>query len=145
TGRHAIDGCTTVYQTANRSISGRRKWTVSLLSLTPGGQNVLVKHIVDEFCPRLTPGAKPMYVGDTGEKWAHFDDDALHGLGVTVELHGKMPDVVVYHEAKGWLILIEAVTSHGPVNPRRHHELRELFKESKAGLVYVTAFPSRAD
>jgi len=116
-----------------------------VISLTPGGQNVLVKHIVDEFCPRFTPGAKPIYVGDTGEKWAHFDEDALRALGVTVDLHGKMPDVVVYHEAKGWLVLIEAVTSHGPVNPKRHQELRELFKESKAGLVFVTAFLSRHD
>ena len=54
-----------------------------------------------------------------------------------------MPDVIVYVERKNWLVLIEAVTSHGPVNPKRHGELKALFKECKAGLVFVTAFLDR--
>jgi hypothetical protein len=115
------------------------------ISLTPGGQNILVKHILEEFCPRFTPGAKPIYVGDTAEKWAYFDEPALRTVGVTVDVHGKMPDAVVHHEAKNWLVLIEAVTSHGPVNPKRQHELKQLFKASQAGLVFVTAFLTRRD
>ena len=115
------------------------------ISLSPGGQNVLVEKIIKEFCPRFTPGAKPLYVGDTAEKWAHFDEDTLKALGVTIEVHGKMPDVVVYHEAKEWLVLIEAVTSHGPVNPKRRAELKVLFEDAKAGLVFVTAFLDRRD
>lgn len=54
-----------------------------------------------------------------------------------------MPDVVVYIEKKNWLVLIEAVTSHGPVNAKRKGELQSLFKQSKAGLVFVTAFLDR--
>jgi len=41
-------------------------------------------------------------------------------------------------------LLIEAVTSHGPVDSKRHRELACLFESSTAGLVYVTAFPTRA-
>jgi type II restriction enzyme len=103
----------------------------------------LVKKIVDDFCPLFTPGAQVIYVGDTETKWAYFDSDALRALGVEIEEHGKMPDVVVYYKAKKWLVLIEAVTSHGPVNPKRRQELKELFAASKAGLVYVTAFLDR--
>ena len=113
------------------------------ISLSPGGQNVLVKKIIDEFCPRFTPGARVIYVGDTDKKWAYFDEELLAELGVCVEEHGKMPDVVVYHENKKWLVLIEAVTSHGPVNPKRRLELEELFKNSSAGLVFVTTFLDR--
>jgi adenine-specific DNA-methyltransferase len=40
-------------------------------------------------------------------------------------------------------VLIEAVTSHGPVDIKRHNELKHLFRGSKAGLVFVTAFESR--
>jgi hypothetical protein len=40
-------------------------------------------------------------------------------------------------------LLIESVTSHGPVDGKRHAELAKLFSPAKAGLVYVTAFPSR--
>ena len=38
------------------------------LKITAGGQNVLVKKIVEDFCPRLTPGGVVVYVGDTGDK-----------------------------------------------------------------------------
>jgi len=51
-----------------------------------------------------------------------------------------MPDVVVYHIKKNWLVLIEAVTSHGPVSPKRRQELKELFSKSSAGLVFVLKY-----
>jgi len=113
------------------------------IRLSPGGQNVLVKKILDDFCPLFTPGGRVIYVGDTEQKWAYFDSDFLRALGVEIEEHGKMPDVVVHHTSKNWLVLIEAVTSHGPVNPKRRQELSELFAHSKAGIVYVTAFMNR--
>lgn len=111
--------------------------------LTPGGQNPLIRAIVEGFCPRFTPGAQVLYVGDAGAKWAVFEEAALAALGVTVDTHGKMPDVVVFDQARGWLVLIEAVTSHGPVNPKRVEELGRLFAGSTAGLVFVTALESR--
>ena len=52
-------------------------------------------------------------------------------------------DVVLYYPEKNWLLLVESVTSHGPVDGKRHAELERLFAEATAGLVYVTAFPSR--
>jgi hypothetical protein len=113
------------------------------IRLSPGGQNVLVKKILDDFCPLFTPGGRVIYVGDTEQKWAYYDPDSLGALGVEIEEHGKMPDVVVHYTSKNWLVLIEAVTSHGPVNPKRRQELGELFADSKAGIVYVTAFMNR--
>jgi len=113
------------------------------IKLSPGGQNVLVKKIVEDFCSLYTPGGRMIYVGDTQLKWAYYDSDILSSLGVTIEEHGKMPDVVVFHTKKNWLLLIEAVTSHGPVNPKRRAELKELFAGSSAGLVFVTAFLDR--
>ena len=113
------------------------------IRLSPGGQNVLVKKIIDDFCPLFTPGGCIVYVGDTQAKWAYFDSNALAVLGIDIEEHGKMPDVVVHHVQKNWLVLIEAVTSHGPVNPKRRQELKKLFFGSAAGLVFVTAFLDR--
>jgi adenine-specific DNA-methyltransferase len=113
------------------------------LKLSAGGQNPLVKEIVEKFCPRFTPGARLVYVGDTGEKRKYFEEAQLRSLGVTIDEHGKMPDVVVHYTEKNWLVLIEAVTSHGPMNLKRHNELKELFAGSSAGLVYVTAFLTR--
>ncbi|HVX09921.1 MAG TPA: BsuBI/PstI family type II restriction endonuclease [Pirellulales bacterium] len=113
------------------------------IELSPGGQNVLVEQIIHEFCPRFTPGGQPIYVGDTEEKYAYFNKPALQVLGVTVDAHGKMPDVVIHHTEKNWLVLIEAVTSHGPVDGKRRDELRRLFAASTAPLVFVTAFMDR--
>lgn len=112
-----------------------------LVRLSPGAHSQLSVQIIEEFCPRFTPGASPIYIGDTSEKWAYFDQPALAQLGVTVNEHGKMPDVVVHFRQKDWLVLVEAVTSHGPISPKRIHELKELFATCSIGLVYVTAFP----
>ncbi len=113
------------------------------IALSPGGQSILVEKIISDFCEVFTAGGKLVYVGDTDEKWAYFDKSLLKSLGVTIEAHGKMPDVVVFIEEKNWLVLIEAVTSHGPVDPKRRNELKILFRDSTAGLVFVTAFLDR--
>lgn len=114
-----------------------------VVDLSPGEHSDLIRAIVEEFGPRFVPGGSLVYAGDAGEKWGHFDRGLLHTLGIEVEGHGKMPDVVVYDASRDWLVLVEAVTSHGPVNPKRHEELAALFASSKAGLVYVSAFPNR--
>ncbi len=113
--------------------------------LTPGDHSKLVKAIIDEFAPRFVPGGYVIYVGDTGDKWRYFDEEAIRALGVAVDVHGKMPDVVIHHVEKDWLVLVEAVTSHGPVNPKRREELAALFGDARPGLVYVTAFLTRSD
>jgi len=116
----------------------------TLLTLTPGDHSELIRRIIEDFAPRFTPGARLIYAGDTGAKLGFFDKDSLSKLGVHVDSHGKMPDVILHFTNQNWLILVEAVTSHGPVDGKRHKELSELFADSLAGLVYVTAFPNRS-
>ena len=118
--------------------------TGETIRLSPGRHSELIKAIIQEFAPRFVPGGRLVYVGDTAEKWGYFDKKLLGKLGVIVDGHGKMPDVVLYYPEKDWLLLVESVTSHGPVDGKRHEELAELFAVSTAGLVYVTAFPSRS-
>ena len=111
--------------------------------LSAGAHSALIKRIVEEFSPRFVPGGRLVYLGDTGEKFGYFDADLLKQLGVVLDSHGKLPDVVIYAEDKRWLFLIESVTSHGPVDSKRHAELERLFANCSAGLVYVSAFPDR--
>ena len=114
------------------------------ITLSPGEHSELIRGIIEDFAPRFAPGSVLVYTGDTGDKWGYFDASLLAELGVDVESHGKMPDVILHYPANGWLLLVESVTSHGPVDGKRHAELARLFAASKAGLVYVTAFPNRA-
>jgi hypothetical protein len=114
------------------------------IQISPGEHSLLIKAIIEEFAPRFVQGGTLIYAGDTGEKMGYFDRDLLHKLGVDVDSHGKMPDVVLYYPEKHWMLLVESVTSHGPVDGKRHEELMQLFAGSEPGLVYVTAFPSRS-
>ena len=114
------------------------------LVLSPGAHSELIRDIIEQFAPRFVRGAVLLYAGDTGDKHGYFDRDALAALGVVVDDHGKLPDVVLHDVDRNWLILAEAASSHGPVDAKRHGELAHLFKDSTAGLVYVSAFPSRA-
>lgn len=108
--------------------------------LSPGKHNKLEVAIVEEFGPRFAPGAKLIYFGDTAKKTLILDEEVFTKLRIPVSEHGKFPDVILYDPKKKWLFLIEAVTTHGPVSPKRHVELEKLFGECKAGKIYVTAF-----
>jgi hypothetical protein len=114
------------------------------ITLSPGEHSELIREIIEQFGPRFIPGGIIVYVGDTEDKWIYYDAPLLAKLGVVVDAHGKMPDVVLFCAKRNWLILIESVTSHGPIDGKRHSELSSLFADSKAGLVYVTAFPNRS-
>lgn len=111
--------------------------------LSPGEHSELIRALWEEFGPRYVPGGQLVYAGDTGDKWGYFDKELLASLGISPDDHGKMPDVVIYDPKRNWLILAEAVTSHGPVDAKRHQELYAMFRHCKAGLVFVSAFPNR--
>lgn len=113
------------------------------LTLSPGEHNELQKAIVESFAPIFAPGARLLYLGDTAEKDLHVDATALEALKIPVTKHGKLPDVVLHMPEKGWLLLIEAVTSHGPVSPKRKKELELVMKDCPLPRVYVSAFPDR--
>lgn len=113
------------------------------ITLSPGGQNPLIKAIVEEFCQRFAPGGTVVYIGDAENKFEHFEASYLEALGVRIHSSAKMPDVIVHHTKTNWLLLVEAVTSAGPVDGKRRKELKELFRGFKTGLVFVTAFENR--
>ena len=117
--------------------------TGKAVTLSPGGQNPLIKAIVEEFCPRFAPGATVVYIGDAENKFLHLDVAYLSELGVVVLPSAKMPDVIVHYTKKNWLLLIEAVVSAGTIDAKRRSDLKSLFRGCSAGLIFVTAFEDR--
>src|ERR687895_353878 len=134
-----------VASTEDRRTAASLARDLNEITLSPGGQNTLIALIIDEFCARFTPGGKILYIGDADEKWSLFDDSEIGRLGIVVDSHGKMPDLVVYMPDREWLVLIEAASSHGPVDSKRRGELKSLFRNSSVGLVFISCFPSRAE
>jgi BsuBI/PstI restriction endonuclease C-terminus. len=111
------------------------------LKFSPGKHNLVQIAIIKEFGSRFAPGSKLLYIGDTSKKNLYIDKKSLNAIGISINEHDKLPDVVLYDAKRKWLFLVEAVTSHGPVSPKRIIELEKMFKGCKAGKVYVSAFP----
>ncbi len=114
-----------------------------VVTLSPGGQNPLVKDIITKMGPAFAPGGQVLYIGDTETKFTFLDEAALNKHGVNLEHAAKMPDVIIYDVKRNWLLLIEAVASAGPIDGKRRSELKSLFTDCTAGLVFVTAFSTR--
>lgn len=102
------------------------------LSFSPGKHNELQVEIVKAFSPSFCPDARLVYVGDAARKMLHVDEELLKNLRIPFTKHDKLPDVVLYDDEKDLLFLIEAVTSHGPISPKRQIELEETLKACKS-------------
>lgn len=109
-------------------------------SFSAGRHNSLQKAIIEEFAPRFAHNSECLYVGDTTQKDIVKQVERLEELGFTITLHDKMPDVVLYQAQNDWLYFIEAVTSRGPMDPKRIMEIAEMTKDVKAGKIFITAF-----
>ncbi|MCL6098306.1 MAG: restriction endonuclease [Bacteroidetes bacterium] len=116
-----------------------------VVKLSPGKHNKVQAAVVNEFASRFTPGGLLLYLGDTAKKDLITDTKKLAELGVPINQHSKLPDVVIFDPKRRWLFLIEAVTSHGPITPKRIIELEELLRKCDAGKIYVSAFPDFAE
>jgi len=111
------------------------------IDFTPGKHNKLQIKILELFRAQFCPNSKIVYVGDAARKLLHKDEAILKKLNIPITEHGKLPDVVLYDESKNLLFLTEAVTSHGPLSPKRQIELEKTLVKCKAKKVYISVFP----
>ena len=109
-------------------------------SLSTGDHNILQKAIIEEFAPRFAPKSECLYIGDTEKKDLYKNDAMLKKLGFQITVHEKMPDIVLYKNDKEWIYFIEAVTSVGPMDPKRIMEINAMTQNVKAGKIFITAF-----
>ena len=89
---------------------------------------------------RFAPHSECLYVGDTTEKDLVKNIEKLRELGFEITLHDKMPDVVLYMQDRDWLIFVEAVTSVGPMSPKRIKEIKAMTGSVTSEKKYITAF-----
>lgn len=113
----------------------------SSISLSPGKHNELQLKVLKEFRSSFFPRAELIYVGDTARKLLYLNEDLARNLEIPITEHDKLPDVVLFDNSKDYLILIEAVTSHGPITSKRQVELEKTLEKCKARKIYVSVFP----
>ncbi len=111
------------------------------IDFSPGKHNELQVKIIEDFRARFCPDTKIVYVGDTSRKLLYKNDELARKLKIPITKHDKLPDVVLYDQKKNYLFLIEVVTAHGPLSPKRQIELEKTLTKSKAKRIYISAFP----
>jgi type II restriction enzyme len=115
------------------------------LTLSPGEHNQLQVQVVEQFAPQFASRAVLLYLGDTADKDLYVATQQLIDLGIPITEHDKLPDIIFCSPEQHWLYLIEVVTSHGPMTPKRLVELKLLLQNCDCGRIFVTAFPSFAE
>lgn len=113
------------------------------MRLSAGGQSVLIKAIIEEMLPRFAPGCQVAYIDDTDHKHGVVDAELMDKLGISLKAREKAPDVIAWDAKRGWLFLMEAASTHGPVDVTRKAELHDLFADQWDKVVLVSCFPDR--
>lgn len=111
--------------------------------LSSGGQNILIKDMVEEFCPRFAPGGEVLYIDDTDHTHRDNQSRLKEIIGLEMPERGKAPDLIVWREDVNWLYLMEACSTHGPIDVIRKRELLDLFPLENMGIIFVSCFPDR--
>lgn len=114
-------------------------------TFSSGTHNELQAEIINEFGSRFAKGSELLYVGDTADKYICVNKNVLEKIGIPISGNDKLqlPDVILYDKDKNWIFLIEAVTTHGPIDQKRINDLETMFQNCPADKIYITAFPDR--
>lgn len=112
----------------------------NVLNFSPGKHNKLQIKIIQMLKPHFFSEAELLYVGDTADKMLYCNEPLIKKIGIPINQHDKLPDVVYYEEKRNLLFLIEAVTSHGPMTPKRVIEIEEALKDLSFLKIYISAF-----
>ena len=115
------------------------------LVLSSGEHNVLIKQIVEILIPLKFKESVILYVGDTKNKQFYINKKLSNFLGYDFDIHDKIPDVIAYLPKVKSLIMIESVTSVGPIEESRKEEIKKLVTKSMErakikDIIYVTCF-----
>jgi adenine-specific DNA-methyltransferase len=96
-------------RTIEQSNKFLRKFPGGRLLIFPGGHILFILEVIERVAPRYVKVATLLYVGDTGAKHARFDRETIAMLGVEVDDHRKLPDVILHDGDNGWVILDRAL------------------------------------
>lgn len=116
--------------------------------LSAGAHNELEKAVVEVLAPAVLADPSVVYLGDTAPRSGFQDRAVMRRLNLPIDVKAPLPDVVLYSEADSRLMVVEAVTSGGPITANRLAQLREFARGPiRLGIrvEYLTAFPGRKD
>ncbi len=116
-------------------------------SLSPGEHSLLEKSVVEIFGHAFLREPQVVYLGDAKPKRSYQNRILMRRLNLPINIALPLPDVILFSEPESHLVIVEAVSTSGPVNSIRLEQLQKFTKgPRKIGyrISYISAFPSRA-
>lgn len=117
-------------------------------TLSPGAHNELERAVVEILAPAILRQPSVVYLGDTAPRAGYQDRSLMRRLNLPIDVAESLPDVVIYSTEENRLLVVEAVTSGGPIDAARLEQLRMLCRgpaQLEVRLEFMTSFPSRKD
>ncbi|RMG26995.1 MAG: hypothetical protein D6732_20605, partial [Methanobacteriota archaeon] len=94
-----------------------------VIEISKGKHSELQKDIVEKFtATNFVKKPIVVFVDDTGKN-KYWDQKICKKLGIEIDVHSKLPDVIIYDQEKDWLFLFEAFVTHGPIDEKRRQQL----------------------
>lgn len=116
-------------------------------ALSPGEHNLLEKSVVEIFGHAFLSKPQIVYLGDTAPRKGYQNRTLMRKLNLPIDTATSLPDVILFSEPEHNLVIVEVVTSSGPVNSIRLKQLQKFtLGPKKLGykISYVSSFPSRS-
>jgi len=104
------------------------------------GTNVLEGSVVDVFAERFAPNAVLLHSIAAGRTKTGEMKRKLATIGVVIDKHSQLPDVLLHDSVTHWLYAIDIGR---PVTRRRSTTLRKLASSCSMGISIVSAFADR--
>ncbi|MEW6586653.1 MAG: BsuBI/PstI family type II restriction endonuclease, partial [Nitrospirota bacterium] len=97
-------------------------------SLSPGDHSSLEKAVVEIFGQAFLHEPQIVYLGDANPKKSYQNRRLMRKLNFPINIALSLPDVILFSEQESHLVIVEAVTTSGPVNPIRLEQLQKFAK-----------------
>lgn len=113
-------------------------------SLSIGEHNLLEKAVVEIFSHAFLNEPQIVYLGDTAARKGFQNRSLMRKLNLPIDTNTSLPDVILFSELESHLVIVEAVSTSGPVDSIRLEQLQKFTKgPRKLGfkISYISAFP----
>lgn len=118
------------------------------INFSTGEHNRLQGAVVHGFMKHFAKEAHVVYICDTKDKINISSEEELQAIGLSINAHDKLPDIILFDESNNWLYFIEAVYSGGEMSKDRIKDLETIVNGLREDLrdkvIYVSAFLDRA-
>lgn len=118
------------------------------INFSTGEHNRLQGAVIHGFMKQFAKDAHVVYICDTQDKINFSSEEELERIGLSINAHDKLPDIILFDETKSWLYFVEAVYSGGEMSKDRIKDLETIVQGLRQDLrnkvIYVSAFLDRA-